>query len=84
MYSTAHVLSEPDVLVFLAVIIFPCLFARQAGLCWVHTRLAKFHIAEYLNGIKCAALVRVNPEVSFKVKGGCEEENGSGKIKVGA
>lgn len=64
MKSSIHGLSKPDVLAVLALAGPPVLF-RYRGNAWVDASGSSFHVTEYLDGIGCAAKVRVNPVVAW-------------------
>lgn len=62
--SSVHGLSEPDVFAVLALACPPVL-VRYIGYAGVHTGLASLHVAEDLDGVSCAANVRIHPVVTW-------------------
>lgn len=62
--SISHTLAKPDMLLFLGVCADVPVLLGHRGLSGEHTGLACLHVAEDLDGIQVAALVRVNPVLS--------------------
>lgn len=62
--SVSHALAEPDMLLFLVVIADVPVLLGHRRLSGEHTGLTCLHVAEDLDGIQVAALVRVNPVLS--------------------
>lgn len=60
METAINGLAEPDVLAVVALA-GPPVLAWDAGRLGMHATLASLHVAEHLDGIDGAALVRVNP-----------------------